>query len=182
MDSLEEIYQRYSTVGDVGVGDKGTVHSYIPHYERLLAPYREKCTLMEIGIASGLSMRLWGDYFGPESKLVGVDLSITFDTTSFDERFYFAATDATLPGVLKEIDDFQFDVIIDDGSHMSADQAATFNLLKHRMKPGGLYIIEDILSINSTANTFRSLHTNCEILDLRGIKGRFDDVLVIYRF
>jgi hypothetical protein len=29
---------------------------------------------------------------------------------------------------------------------------------------------------------FKSLHDNCEIMDLRHIKGRYDDVLIIYRF
>ena len=41
MKTLEEIYWSGST-SIQGHGDKGTVHSYIPEYERLFEPYRDK--------------------------------------------------------------------------------------------------------------------------------------------
>ena len=78
--------------------------------------------------------------------------------------------------------DYKFDYIIDDGSHMEQDQIKTFQMLKPFMKEGGVYIIEDILALDQNAHRFRALHHNCEIVDLRKQKGRFDDVLIIYRF
>jgi len=39
----------------------------------------------------------------------------------------------------------QFDVIIEDGSHHSDDQINTFNhLFNNNLKPGGLYVLEDL--------------------------------------
>src|SRR4051812_18959125 len=101
MESLAEIALRHTAEGaDPGHGDKLSVHSYIPEYERLLAPYRTYCRFMEIGLASGLSMKMWGDYFGDEVGLFGVDIHIAFDTKGFDPRFTFVEGDATKPEIL----------------------------------------------------------------------------------
>jgi uncharacterized protein YutD len=50
------------------------------------------------------------------------------------------------------------------------------------MKPNGLYVIEDIDNIDQMKSTFETLHNNIEIIDNRHIKGRYDDVLVVYKF
>lgn len=175
-DTLEQIYQRHSVHGpDVGHGDKGGTHSYITEYEALLAPYREKGSFMEIGLAFGLSVAMWDEYFGPEAVLTAADISIIFDRTPFP-RWGFVESDATKPAFLDALGDHRFDVVIEDGSHMTADQIATRDLILPRMNPGGLYIIEDILNIDAT----RHLFPGAEIRDLRKVKGRFDDVLIIY--
>ena len=75
-----------------------------------------------------------------------------------------------------------FDVIIDDGSHLIDHQIKSFNILKEKMKPGGIYIIEDVNNFDDTVNTYKKLHSNIEIIDNRHIKNRFDDVLIVYKF
>ena len=177
-DTLATIYERHSVTGpDVGHGDKGGTHSYIESYEELLAPHRDNCTFMEIGLAYGLSVAMWDEYFDLYCDLHAADISIVFDMKPFLPRWTFHEMDATKPDFLDAIGDTTFDVIIDDGSHMTADQLATRDLLLPRMNPGGLYIIEDILSLEND----RAKHQGAEIRDLRGVKGRFDDVLIIYR-
>lgn len=175
-DTLAAIYNRHSVTGpDVGHGDKGGTHSYIEEYERLLAPYRDKGSFMEIGLAFGLSVAMWDEYFGPDAVLTAADISIVFDRTSFP-RWKFVESDATKPAFLDALGDLKFDVVIDDASHMTGDQVATRDLLLPRMNPGGLYIIEDILNIDQSRKHF----PGAEIIDLRKTKGRFDDVLIIY--
>lgn len=174
--TLAEIYERHSVHGpDVGHGDKGGTHSYITEYEELLAPYREKCSFMEIGLAYGLSVAMWEEYFGPEATLTAADISIVFGQELFP-RWKFVEHDATKPTFLDALGDLRFDVVIEDGSHMTADQIATRDLILPRMNPGGLYIIEDILNLDAT----RHLFPGAEIRDLRKVKGRFDDALIIY--
>lgn len=187
-ESLAEIYARHATVGDVGTGDKGTVHSYIPVYEKLLAPYRDKCDLLEIGLGGGQSLAMWQEYLLRASTITGVDISVAFDRTPFqaesdaEQRVAIIEADATKPEWLYWLGKRSFDIIIDDGSHMEADQIATFNLLKHRMKPGGLYIIEDVLNLEWSRAALTGLHPDCEVIDLRAKKGRFDDVLIKFQF
>ena len=118
-----------------------------------------------------------------DCTIIGMDLSFVFDTKPhFETGTILIAADATKPEVVGSVYGLEFDVIIDDASHMADDQEKTFRLLKQTMSQGGIYIIEDILSIDQERKRFQSLHDNCEIIDLRHKKGRFDDVLVVYRF
>lgn len=183
-ESLSEIYRRHAVDGaDPGHGDKGSVHSYLETYARLFESKREYATVMEIGLAYGKSIDLWGEYFGLHADIVGVDISVVFDTSRFDrERFTIIEGDATKPEILAKIGNWKFDIIIDDGSHMERDQIATFNLLKGLMNPGGIYVIEDILNLELAGPALKAMHSNCEVIDLRGVKRRFDDVLLVYRF
>lgn len=183
MESLAEIFNCIGHFGkDVGHNDRGSTHSYIDVYEKLLTPFRERCDLLEIGIAQGMGLRLFGDYFSVDSTITGIDLSITFDTQEFDSRFKFITGDATKPEIVEKLNGKMFDVCIDDASHMQADQVATFNLLKSHIKPGGIYVIEDVLNLEAASPELMSLHSPYEVYDLRNIKGRFDDVLVVFRF
>lgn len=178
MDTLAEIYKRHSVGGDgvdLGHGDKGSTHSYIETYERLLAPYRNKCTFMEIGLAQGMSVSMWDEYFGPECTLIGADIGLSFDTSKFP-RWKFIKADATKPGFANLLGT-TFDVVIDDASHMHQDQVATHDMLTPIMNQGSIYVIEDILNLEATRHLWRG----AEIVDLRHKKGRFDDVLVVYR-
>lgn len=183
METLSEIFKRIGHFGsDVGENDKGSTHSYVDVYEKLLAPFRNRCDFMEIGIASGKSMQLWGEYFSPSCTITGVDLSLTFDTSKFDNRFKFIVGDATKPELVEKLDGKRFDVCIDDASHAHLDQMATFQLLKSHMKPGGLYIVEDLINPEVAIPALTSLHSPHEVYDLRKVKGRFDDVLIVFRF
>jgi 23S rRNA U2552 (ribose-2'-O)-methylase RlmE/FtsJ len=182
MSELKQIFQEIGHFGlDIGCNDKGSTHSYIEWYAKLLEPYKNKCSMMEIGLALGDSIKLWDEYF-VNSRIIGVDISVIFEPKKYKNKVSIIEADATKPAFLEKIKNEKFDIIIDDGSHMEKDQIDTFNLLKGKMNKGGIYIIEDILALDSNRQRFEALHDNCEILDLRKVKGRFDDVLIIYRF
>lgn len=182
MKTLQEIFKNIGHFGsDIGCNDKGSTHSYLESYDRLFSPYRSNCSFLEIGLAMGDSIKLMDEYF-ENSKIIGVDISVVFTPGTYKNDVNIIEADATKAEFLELIKDKTFDIIIDDGSHMEEDQAKTFNLLKSRMNKGGIYIIEDILALDHNRNRFEALHDNCEIIDLRKIKGRFDDVLIIYRF
>lgn len=190
MKTLQEIYEDHSDSSGVGHGDKGTVHSYIETYDKLLTPYRDKkINFLEIGIAYGESLELFYKYFS-NAQIYGADIH---DIEIFsdhikpggyknDDRFTIWIENAATPKFLDVIGDTKFDIIIDDGSHVLQDQIDSFNLLKDRMNPGGIYIIEDIQHLDLEEIDFEELHDNIEIFDLRKVKGRYDDVLIVYRF
>ena len=52
---------------------------------------------------------------------------------------------ADLERVYAEAGGAPFDLIIDDGSHRFLDQQATLHVLWPRVRPGGFYIVEDVL-------------------------------------
>lgn len=179
--TLQEIFQEIGHFGnDIGCNDKNSTHTYLPTFDKLFEPFRNGCTFMEIGLALGDSVKLMDRYF-ENSTIVGVDLTLVFQPIAYKNNVVLIETDGTKPEFLAKIKNYTFDIINDDGSHMEADQMASFNLLKGRMNPGGIYIIEDILALDQNRHKFEALHDNCEVVDMRHT-GRFDNVLIIYRF
>jgi hypothetical protein len=182
MKTLQEIYEGYSGPDyDAGWGDKGTTHTYIQEYEHLLANYRNGSTVLEIGICHGHSCEMWCDYF-TNSTIVGVDIhnhGIDIEKV----RYKAIIADATNESVLPHLEDYTFDVIIDDGSHHIGDQLNSYHILKHKMNPNGIYIIEDVANIDTVRSLFEDLdkEKTITVIDNRNLKGRYDDVLVIIK-
>jgi len=89
------------------------------------------------------SMRMWHEYF-PNAKLYGVDISDFSELQT--ERFKFVRADCGDAAQLQKVVDLgvPFDVVIDDGSHAPFHQQRAFLSLFPTVRPGGLYIIEDI--------------------------------------
>ncbi len=118
---------------------------YLDVYHRLLAPWRSQdISFLEIGIWKGGSIKMWQDYFGPESRLTFLDIDP--DCKAFE-----------VPGLTVEIGDQSdgiflqdvatkhgpFDIIIDDGGHKMHQQKASFNALWSQLSDGGIYVVED---------------------------------------
>jgi hypothetical protein len=175
MNTLKEIYHRYKNETSKGGGDKGTVHSYIDHYyEETFQNFRfKKIRILEIGIDSGLSLKLWKDYF-TDAEIIGVDIRIP----DIDTGCKMVCGDATQKETFDGLG--TFDIIIDDGSHLFKHQIKTFNILFPLLNSGGIYIIEDIVKIDQCKTDFESLHETAKIFDFRSIKNRSDDVIVQY--
>ena len=174
MQSLADIYKKYAAAPGEGFGDKGSTHSYIDVYEKLLAPYRQsQPTLIEIGVAHGHSMAMWREYFsagdGGGATLIGVDLH-----KDVYPRFAYGWTHFTADSTKACPVSVEAQIIIDDGSHHAPDQIATFKLWSRLVRPSGLYIIEDVYD----ASLLKSL--GGEVIDLRNGR-RTNDQLVVVR-
>jgi hypothetical protein len=72
------------------------------------------------------------------------------------------------------------DLIIDDASHIASNSIATFNILKEKIKPGGLYIIEDVWE-EQLSQYPQNFLSQFNIIDLRSYKGRGDDMLLVFK-
>jgi SAM-dependent methyltransferase len=180
MKSLNEIYSKYQS--PEGHGDKGTAHTYIDEYEKLLDGYRENSTVLEIGICEGESLKMWNEYF-INSKVYGIDITDRYIKDLIKENKYnIIIGNACSEEIIEQLNHLTFDVIIDDGSHLINDQINSFNILKDRMKSNGIYIIEDVNDLDTTIDIYKKLHSNVEIIDNRHIKNRVDDVLAVYKF
>lgn len=190
MKTLEEIYENYKD--GMGCGDKGTTHSYIEYYQALFEPYRETYTdILEIGVAPfAYSIRMWNDYF-TNATIHGIDIRESDDGSSErsvlrynDDKIKVNVGDASKK---QDIDRLflhnTFDFILDDGGHSLRDQLMSFKYLFPKVKPGGLYLIEDIQEFHepAIADIFKDIHPNVEIVDRRYIKNRYDDIIVVVR-
>lgn len=116
-------------------------HGYMPIYERFFEPLRKTMVnLLEIGVHEGASLKTWFDYF-PYGYICGVDKVLKFQHDRMDLRELDAAKDFGLMQV------GPLDIIIDDGSHIAYEQLASFRGLWDTLKPGGLYVIEDLFAL-----------------------------------
>jgi predicted O-methyltransferase YrrM len=112
--------------------------------------------LVELGIASGGSVALTA-LAAPPRKLVAIDLDPDrvealdelIAERGIDEwvRLYYG-TDQADRGRLAEIVEHEFGdeplgLVIDDASHLLSQTVASFETLFPRLRPGGLFVIED---------------------------------------
>ena len=123
-------------------------HIYLVEYERILEPLRHSpLRLLELGVKSGASMSIWRDYL-PRATIVGLDISEMPESFPDDQRVNFVQGSQDDPAALQRCVDVaggQFDIVIDDASHIGRLSAASFAFLfLHGLKPGGYYAIEDI--------------------------------------
>jgi hypothetical protein len=115
-------------------------------YEKLLSLI-EVNSLLEIGLGSGASMRMWIDYY-PNAKVYCIE-----DFGEENERLWGKA-DGNIEGLnlisgdstIKETWDkvpFELDFIVDDGDHHPDSQIKTLVQGFSHLRTGGLYFIED---------------------------------------
>ena len=119
---------------------------YFDIYHRHLAKFRgQPVHILEIGVYSGGSLAMWRDYFGPESCIYGVDIEAACRCYESERTRIFIGDQADPDfwrGFLRDVPDI--DVVIDDGSHRFYDQRASLQALLPHIRPGGVYICEDI--------------------------------------
>ncbi len=134
--TLTELGLKYST-------DKATYHDFTDFYNEYLYPIKDEIkSLLEIGIHSGSSLRMWRDYF-LNAQIYGIDIDpntlfiekriITYDCSQID--FYKL-------DILFEKK--SIDIIVDDGSHITSHQIKSFMHMSKFIKSGGFYILEDL--------------------------------------
>ena len=153
--TLTELANRFGT-------DKGTKHGHAHHYtlvyDALFEPLRVKpVRVLEIGLLIGgpehgdfarqvttaPSVLVWLDYF-TKGVVYGFDYSDFSHLAS--ERFRFVQGDCGSENDLERLACLvpKHDIVIDDASHASYHQQLVFRYLFPRLKPGGMYIIEDL--------------------------------------
>ena len=99
----------------------------------------------EAGWIPGNSLRVWDEYF-PNSEILGLDIN-SFDLTSQGKVVvdYIDQSNKVL------VDEYsskisEYDIILDDGSHVMYDQQITMASFFRSLKSGGIFVMEDLHS------------------------------------
>jgi hypothetical protein len=116
-------------------------------YRRLLPLLdREPASILEIGVKGGGSTAIWKALF-PGASVVGIDIKLRRWLTSepsADGVIFLEGDQTDIPGLETIAARYgPFDIVIDDGSHVTHHVAGTLRCLLPHVRPGGLYIIED---------------------------------------
>lgn len=117
-------------------------------YDELFAKYRNiEVFVLEIGILEGGSLELWKTYFGQKAHIYGIDVDITkahyLNNESQITMIQGSQGDREFLRSIKQIIP-KIDILIDDGSHVSEHQIATFEELFSYIDENGIYACEDM--------------------------------------
>lgn len=127
-------------------------HHYFEIYDQWFSGYRSQTGLrvLEIGVYRGGSLKMWREYFHPETTIVGLDIDSDCKVyENPDAKIFVEIGDQADASFLKRVTDKfgPFDIIIDDGGHTTAQQTISFNFLyAHGLNDGGVYLVEDLHS------------------------------------
>jgi hypothetical protein len=120
-------------------------HDYLNFYEQQFAKRRqEPLTLLEVGVFNGASVRTWREYF-PNAKIVGADIEPLAQRWRGDRIEIEYMDQSNLEDLNRvAVKHGPFDIIIEDGSHLWEHQITTLKTLYPHLRPGGLYVVEDL--------------------------------------
>ncbi len=121
--------------------------TYLESYDKYFSKYRDKnVKILEIGVFDGGSLRMWTDYFGSKSFVVGMDIDKKCLNLAEPPQIEIFIADQSDESKLKELIEKydKFDIIIDDGSHINSHQIKTFEYLFNYLNEGGIYLVEDV--------------------------------------
>lgn len=136
-------------------------HSYADYFERHFGLFRNYVrNVFECGLGSndpkvlsnmtangkpGASLRVWRDYF-PNAQVYGIDIDPK--AIFHEERIQTFCCDQTnaaqLSALWVTLSEIEFDIIIDDGLHTFEAGLSLFESAIHKLRQGGVYIIEDV--------------------------------------
>lgn len=139
--TLRELYEK--KLGNMT--DKWT--HYLEYYDRLFSSKRgEIKSLLEIGVQDGGSLEIWADYFPEVEVVVGVDINpdcakLNFGDPRIKVEIGPAEDDEVADRAVGHAG--EFDLIIDDGSHMASHVVDNFVQYFGSVSNGGTYIVED---------------------------------------
>jgi hypothetical protein len=143
--SLQALGAKHGT--DKGDGDhRFGAMTYLDVYATYFEPLRHKTlSILEIGVKDGASLAMWHEYF-PWGQIYGIDIDPRCMAHPLPVgRMSIAIGDQGDPAFLAGcFPDVRFDIIVDDGSHVNRLTLASFHGLWPRLKPEGLYCIEDL--------------------------------------
>lgn len=135
MNKLTQIGMNYGT-------DKAYWHKYTEFYEKYISNYVNP-NILEIGVDSAASLKMWEEYFGSPT-ILGVDI---IDKHGFETKnIKTLIADQSKPTELLKCLDIckEYDIMVDDGSHIIGHQISSFVTLFPYLKSGGVYFLEDL--------------------------------------
>ena len=124
-----------------------TKHSkYFSVYDQLFSKYQHKnITFVEIGILDGGSLLIWKKFFGPKSRIIGIDqnpLCKKLQNNDY-EIFIGSQSDSNFwKSFFNQVGNV--DIILDDGGHTNEQQIITTINCIPNINDDGLMVVEDV--------------------------------------
>lgn len=123
-------------------------HGYIDEYAKLLLPTDPPRTMLEIGVHEGRSLKMWREYFATShiEALDNYSYDNMIDRSELEKlgiKVHVGNEDDI--GFLSNNIKGEFDIILQDGSHIDSQRSVSFrHLFVNNLKSGGIFFIEDL--------------------------------------
>ena len=161
--------------------DKGTIHNYIDgYYEQAFSDRQTKIKLLEIGLSSGDSLRLWKEWF-INSEVYGIEYNpVHLKPFRPEEEINLTIADGYSDRTIQSYQNEYFDIIIDDGPHTLESMIVCVTKWIDKLKSGGKLVIEDVQEMEWCDTLIEHLdkaHSH-KVYDMRLDKGRYDDIIL----
>jgi methyltransferase family protein len=129
---------------------------YFEIYERHLARFvGREVHVVEVGIYSGGSLEMWRHYFGERCRMYGIDIEPDCRAYERDGTTVFIGDQADSAFWARfRVEVPEVDVLIDDGGHEPHQQIATLKAMLAHIRPGGVYLCEDIHGVLQPYHAF----------------------------
>jgi hypothetical protein len=147
-----ENYKKLTQIGYKYDTDKSYFHLFTEFYHDFFEPWVDKeFNLLEIGICNGSSLKMLHEFF-PRAHIYAIDINEPSVYRYYGDNIHTSLCSQTdIEGLKKVIGGKKFDIIIDDGSHMTSHQQISLGFLFPYLISGGIYVCEDIhTSLHST--------------------------------
>ena len=181
---FSDILQKYSSAATGDGTDKMVTHSYEHVYNEIFDKYKNTCkNILEIGIDGGFGLQSYSEYF-INSTVYGIDIRDNINSNiKQNPNIKICIGDACSDEVINHFN-IEFDIIVEDASHLPEHQIQHFKDYSKFIKKGGVYIIEDVMEgyLDRVVNeiSYHASEFAYKVHDLRHIKNRYDDIMIVY--
>lgn len=136
------------TLDNIGIEEgsdrSSRTHNYLNQYETFIQKYRNSTmNILEIGGRTSASARLWTRFF-PNATLHVIDTHPTSELYSIPRVKVLQIDNYSKESIAKVAEVIQPTLALDDGTHKWSHQMAGLHSIFPSIKPGGLFIIEDL--------------------------------------
>jgi cephalosporin hydroxylase len=115
---------------------------YHSHFEKF---YKKNSKIIEFGVFKGGSLDMWKDYFGDDSKIIGIDINPDCEKFNHENCEIYIGDQEDRHFLKKLMNDVgSIDVVIEDGGHEMNQQINTFEEVFPYVVNGGIFLIEDL--------------------------------------
>ena len=149
-------------------------HNYLVKYGHFLEhlKLRKDVDILELGAGEGermgASVKVWAEYFPLSNPIHVAEINPEARTLKTD-RIVPRIGDLSDSRFLDKLSEARWDLIIDDASHHWDHQIQALESLFDSVKPGGVYIVEDI---NTSFDKYRASYVGLPDADSRDRSAR----------
>lgn len=142
---MEKKLKNLTKIGLKTGTDKAYYHLFTEFYDDYFTKFLGRpINILEIGISAGKSILMLKEYF-PDATIYAIDInpeSVNLDLGINVHKYLCSQDDFN--NLTNLFSGIKFDIIIEDGSHLTSHQQTSLGFLFPYLKPSGIYICEDL--------------------------------------